>query len=294
MKKEIKILMIDDDNEDFFIMKDLLKNKEDRKYTIDWVTNYEEGLQIVLKDRHDVYIIDYSLGAYTGIDLINNVTEIGCDKPLIILTGQNDPFVENKAMDAGATDYLIKSEITARSIETTIRYSIANARHKKEMQKLNEELENKVIQRTQSLENILSELQLSRTELQAAVKKEIKLNEMKSNFISTVSHEFRTPLTSILSSLYLVSQYCQKNDIENHTKHINRITGSVNYLTDLLNDMLSINILEEKKQSLHPEICNVNSFMNELQLDIKPFIKKNKILYLIILVKLKCFKTKRS
>ena len=272
--------MIDDDNEDFIIIKDILKNKEDCKYTIDWISNYEEGLQVLLEDRHDVYFIDYFLGAHSGIVMISKAIENGCDKPLIILTGQNDSIIENKTMKAGATDYLVKSEITSRSIETTIRYGIANANHKKEMKRVNEDLENKVMQRTQALEEILTELQLSRNELQAAVKKELKLNEMKSNFISTVSHEFRTPLTSILSSLYLVSQYCQKNDVENHAKHINRITGSVNYLTDLLNDMLSINILEEKKQSLHPELYNINSFMSELHQELKSFKKeKQKIVF---------------
>ena len=275
MKKEIKILMIDDDEEDFIIMNDIISEVVHSKYKLEWVSSYKEGLNTLLEHRHDVYLIDFFLGTYTGIDLINEAIKNGCDKPLIILSGQSDFVADNKAMEAGATDYLVKGEITSRSLETSIRYAVANANHKKEMNHLNEELERRVINRTKALEEILTELEISRKELSIAVKKEHELNEMKSHFISTVSHEFRTPLTSILSSLFLVSKYCEKNDVENHNKHINRITASVNYLTDLLNDMLAMNVLEEEKTSFLPEQFNIISFTEEIILDIKALKKEN-------------------
>lgn len=247
MKKDLKILMIDDDEEDFIIMNDIITGIDGHKYTLEWVSSYREGLNILLEKRHDLYFIGFFLGVHIGLDLIFEAQKSGCDKPLIILTGQSDFMADNKALDAGATDYLVKSELSSRSLETTIRYAIANANHKKEMQELNEELERRVMNRTKALEEILTELEISRKELSNTVKREHDLNDMKSYFISTVSHEFRTPLTSILSSLFLVSKYCERNDIENHNKHITRITSSVNYLTDLLNDMLAMNILEERQ-----------------------------------------------
>lgn len=275
MKKDIKILMIDDDEEDFIIMNDIITEIDGPKYTLEWVSSYREGLKILLEKRHDLYFVDFFLGANTGLDLIYEAQKSGCDKPLIILTGQSDFMADNKALDAGATDYLVKSELSSRSLETTIRYAIANANHKKEMQELNEELERRVTNRTKALEEILAELEISRKELSTTVKREHELNDMKSHFISTVSHEFRTPLTSILSSLFLVSKYCERNDIENHTKHITRITSSVNYLTDLLNDMLAMNILEEDKLTIHPETINIKEFIQNLIFEMNALKKAN-------------------
>lgn len=275
MKKDIKILMIDDDEEDFIIMNDIITEIDGPKYTLEWVSSYREGLKILLEKRHDLYFIDFFLGANTGLDLIYEAQKSGCDKPLIILTGQSDFMADNKALDAGATDYLVKSELSSRSLETTIRYAIANANHKKEMQELNEELERRVTNRTKALEEILAELEISRKELSNTVKREHELNDMKSHFISTVSHEFRTPLTSILSSLFLVSKYCERNDIENHAKHITRITSSVNYLTDLLNDMLAMNILEEDKLTIHPETINIKEFIQNLIFEMNALKKAN-------------------
>lgn len=281
MKKEIKILMIDDDEEDFLIMKDIIREIDHHKYILDWVPSYKEGLKILLEQKHDIYFIDFFLGSMTGLDLINEAVKIDCDSPLIILSGQSDFMADNKAMEAGATDYLVKGEITSRSLETTIRYAIANATHKKEMRKLNEELELRVTHRTKALEGILTELENSRKELSIAVKREQELNEMKSHFISTVSHEFRTPLTSILSSLFLVSTYYEKSDFKNHSKHINRIATSVNYLTDLLNDMLAMNIMEEDKLTIHSETFNIKDFIENLILEMNTIKKINQnIIYL--------------
>lgn len=275
MKKDIKILMIDDDEEDFIIMNDIITGIDGPTYTLEWGSSYREGLNILLEKRHDLYFIDFFLGVNTGLDLIFEAQKSGCDKPLIILTGQSDFMADNKAMDAGATDYLVKSELSSRSLETTIRYAIANANHKKEMRELNEELERRVMNRTKALEEILTELEISRKELSNTVKREHDLNDMKSHFISTVSHEFRTPLTSILSSLFLVSKYCERNDIENHNKHITRITSSVNYLTDLLNDMLAMNILEEDKLTIHSETINIKDFIQNLIFEMNALKKAN-------------------
>lgn len=99
--------------------------------------------------------------------------------------------------------------------------------------KLNEELEQKVHERTASL--------------QEALEKEKELNELKSRFVSMASHEFRTPLSTILSSAYLVTKYETTDDQGKREKHIQRIVSSVNMLTDILNDFLSVGKIEEGK-----------------------------------------------
>lgn len=93
----------------------------------------------------------------------------------------------------------------------------------------------------------ISERKLAEAELLAALEKEKELNELKSRFVSIASHEFRTPLSTILSSAYLVTQYKEQNDQARREKHIQRIVSSVNMLTDILNDFLSVGKIEEGK-----------------------------------------------
>jgi PAS domain S-box-containing protein len=139
--------------------------------------------------------------------------------------------------------------VIAFIVDITIRKKAEDAvlRQKAELEKLNVDLEKRVKERTLVLEEAISELNQTKEDLNEALKKEKELNDLKSRFVSMASHEFRTPLATILSSLSLVRQYGEQNDKEKQVKHINRIKTSVNSLTDILNDMLSISKLEEGK-----------------------------------------------
>lgn len=120
--------------------------------------------------------------------------------------------------------------------------------------RLNEELEQKVEDRTISLQETVGKLneQIRETEekdkeLRAALDKEKELGELKSRFVSVASHEFRTPLSTVLSSVYLLQKYTNTEDQPKREKHIQRIISSVNLLTDILNDFLSVGKIEEGK-----------------------------------------------
>ncbi|MEO7308212.1 MAG: PAS domain-containing sensor histidine kinase [Ferruginibacter sp.] len=112
---------------------------------------------------------------------------------------------------------------------------------------MNEELEEKVELRTKQLQEILQELEVSKDELTKALSKEKDLSDLKSRFVSMASHEFRTPLSTILSSASLVAKYTNTEEQEKRDKHIQRIKSSVNNLTNLLNEFLSIGKIEDGK-----------------------------------------------
>lgn len=97
----------------------------------------------------------------------------------------------------------------------------------------------------------LTPIKQAESELRVALEKERDLNLLKSRFVSLASHEFRTPLSAILSSIYLVSKYEDPSDVIKRTKHIQRIISSVNSLTDILNDFLSVGKIEEGKIQVH-------------------------------------------
>src|SRR5688572_30247163 len=109
-----------------------------------------------------------------------------------------------------------------------------------QLSKLNQELEQKVEERTNELAGMIKMLTDSKKEVDLALERERELNNLKSRFISTASHEFRTPLATIMSSVSLTGKYAESMDKSNMLKHIERVKNSVNHLTDILNDFLSL------------------------------------------------------
>ncbi len=142
------------------------------------------------------------------------------------------------------------------------------------------ELENQVKKRTMILEEAINELEKTKIELHNALEKERVLNEMKSRFVSMASHEFRTPLATILSSLSLVKKYGELKEDEKQATHINKIKLSINNLTDILNDVLSVSKLDEGKVSYSPEEFELEEFIKETVADLQGLTKNGqKIIY---------------
>ncbi|HRF16901.1 MAG TPA: PAS domain-containing sensor histidine kinase, partial [Chitinophagaceae bacterium] len=115
------------------------------------------------------------------------------------------------------------------------------------IRQLNASLEVKVEERTLILKEALQKLEQSQLELSEALDKERQLNEIKSRFVSMASHEFRTPLSTVLSSASLLAKYKAGEEQEKRDKHIQRIKNSVNHLNDILEDFLSLGKLNEGK-----------------------------------------------
>lgn len=147
-----------------------------------------------------------------------------------------------------------------------------------ELKALNESLERKVNERTLVLREALQELENSRDELSKSLVKEKELNEMKTRFISMASHEFRTPLSTILSSVSLIAKYQKEEDHDKREKHINRIKNAVNGLTEILNDFLSIGKLEEGKIIANMATHDINALIDEVITEVQPICKSGQII----------------
>ena len=162
-----------------------------------------------------------------------------------------------------------------REIESTLRNQAAEMETaKREIEKLNQDLETKVDQRTKELMDIMVELEKSKDELTIALSKERELSDLKSRFVSMASHEFRTPLSTIQSSVSLIGKYTDHHDQDKRMKHIQRVYSAVNNLTDILNDFLSIGKIEEGKISTHNSIFNLQDQINRIINEINPILKQ--------------------
>lgn len=123
-RKQINLAIVDDDDDDFFIINDYLKEIEGKEFIVDWYKDYATALEKLKCGANHVYLVDYRLGNKTGLDLLSAATAMGCDDPIILLTGKGNRAIDVQAMEYGATDYLIKSELSPEKLERCIRYSL--------------------------------------------------------------------------------------------------------------------------------------------------------------------------
>lgn len=221
---------------------------------------------------------------YTLEELKGNSIEIlipGRFRPKHV--GHRDGFINKKTqsrpMGVGMDLFGLKKdgtefpvEVSISSYETTSgKYAIAfisditiRKESEEALKELNTQLEQKVKDRTQSLSD--------------ALEKEKELNELKSRFVSIASHEFRTPLSAILSSAYLVSRYTKTAEQGNRDKHIARIVSSVNLLNDILNDFLSVGKIEEGKIQLRITEFDIKALIEEIVSEMQTILKPGQII----------------
>jgi PAS domain S-box-containing protein len=151
-----------------------------------------------------------------------------------------------------------------------------------ELAKLTSELESKVHERTMILREALEELEKSQKELSDSLSKEKELNEIKSRFVSMASHEFRTPLSTILSSASLILKYPNTEEQLNRDRHVKKIKEAVKHLNEILEDFLSIGKLEEGKLGIKIETFDLSNFIYEIIEEIKTILKPGQDIKYII------------
>lgn len=130
---KIRIAIVDDDEDDFFIINDYLSEIEGREISVDWYKDYNTALEKIKEGANHIYLVDYRLGDKTGLDLLSAATDIGCNEPIVLLTGKGNKAIDIQAMQYGATDYLIKSDLSTEKLERCIRYSLDRSNFLKEL-----------------------------------------------------------------------------------------------------------------------------------------------------------------
>lgn len=126
--RPVHVLLIEDDEDDYVLVRDMLREPGAEPVVLDWREEPEEGLEVLCEGRHDVCLLDYRLGARTGIELLHHARQRGCFVPIILLTGMSDEETDREALAAGAADFLVKPQLSPVLLERALRYTLQQAR----------------------------------------------------------------------------------------------------------------------------------------------------------------------
>ncbi len=225
---KLRILLIDDDEDDYLITEDLLYDIGEQKYQLDWAASYLSATDAIARREHDIYLVDYRLGQETGLDVMRWAIANNIDTPFILLTGQGDHRVDMEAMEAGAADYLVKGQMDARLLERSIRYAIERHRGQKVQLQLEAEL-----RQSQKMEAI-------------------------GHMAGGIAHDFNNILTAIMSYVSLA-----KREIEPDSTIYQRLVGIEE--TSMRGASLTGQLLTfARRQVTVPRLVNLNDVILNL------------------------------
>ncbi len=221
-EKPIKVLLVEDDEDDFLLAKDLFEEIAGDGYELEWVRSFDDALSLENTDCYDICLLDYRLGEHDGIELMSELRARGFNCPMILLTGQGDVEVDRMATVAGASDYLVKGQISPAALERSVRYAI--------QQRL---LENERVNHIREQE--------ARAQAEAA-------NRAKDDFLAVLSHELRTPLNAMLGWARLLRTNKDNDDI--FVRAVDAIERSALMQTKFVDDLLDVTRIVNGQLSL--------------------------------------------
>ncbi len=124
MPDPIRVIQIDDDEDEYLLLADLLSDLGDKPIELSWIGNYRDGVKAVAGNQADLFLVDYRLGAKTGLELLEEGRAMGGHRPAILLTGAGSRDIDLRGMALGAADYLEKGSLSAEKVERSVRYAV--------------------------------------------------------------------------------------------------------------------------------------------------------------------------
>lgn len=233
-KDLIRVLLIDDDQDEFVLTRDLLNDVPSGLFQLDWTPDYAAGVEAVVGGQYEAFLVDYRLGAKTGIDLLRETSTRGRRGPVILFTGQGQSRTDMEALDAGADDYLEKTGLTPALLDRSIRFALVQHRAAVE-------LERKVKERTDELARANEALR--------------DADRRKDEFLATLAHELRNPLAPIRNALEIL-RLTEVNS-ETVSRQRERLERQVAQLVRLVDDLLDVSRITTGKLRLNPETLTI-------------------------------------
>lgn len=225
----ISVLLIDDDEEDYIIIKHIFQCIADRPFTLEWCGNFEKAKQLIDDHSFSIYLIDYRLGAHNGFDLLKHADPQKRIEPFIMLTGMGDRETEKRSMILGAADYLIKGTFGPELLSRTLHYSFG----RKQIEQ-------------QRVEYLLD------------------LNRAKDEFISLASHQLRTPATGVKQYLGMVLEGFAGDITTAQHNLLRKAYESNERQLNIVSDLLKVAQVDAGKVLLRKTETDIGAMMSDV------------------------------
>jgi len=241
--RSVKILLVEDNPDHVFLISRRLKNG--LSCEVESANSAEEALSKLSSTVFDIIVSDYNLPEKSGLDILREIKEKNLDVPFIMLTGAGDEKIAVSAMHEGAYDYLVKDEQSFKILPRIVKDTLSRF----EWSKVKERLEAEIREKNIALEEANRELR--------------KLDELKSEFVASVTHEFRTPLNSISEVFSMIMEGVADPKTEQGKRVLHAAENSLERLTVLIDDLLDFSRLEAGKLRLNKASCEPKAIVTE-------------------------------
>jgi two-component system CheB/CheR fusion protein len=254
----LKVLLIDDDEDYFVLIEDLLSEINGQKYTLNWVPNFQSGLSALCRNGtyekvFDVCLLDYNLGGPTGLELLRKAIAEGCKTPIIMLTAQGDHEIDVEAMRIGAADYLSKRKTDSDLLERSIRYTLDRAQ---------------TLAALQESEKRIADLYLKEQEhsqeLAHAYVGLRQVETMRDDLTRMIVHDMRSPLTVISNSLDMI-MLAEDNEMVAKSVPVllDGARSAVRRIVGMIEDLLHVSKFEAGEMRPMFRIINTQNLLRE-------------------------------
>jgi two-component system sensor histidine kinase/response regulator len=227
--KPVNVLLVDDDHDDYLLIKHTFSKIENSPFILEWTSSFEEAEELIASDTHDIYLIDYLLGAHTGLDLLKLAHPEKRRQPFILLTGSSSEALEWQSLELAASDYLVKGSFDANLLSRTLTYAL-------QRKKVEE-------QRVQHL---------------------MQLNRSKDEFISIASHQLRTPATGVKQYVGMLLEGFAGELPPNQRYLLEKAYDSNERQLKIVSDLLKVAQVDAGKVILQKKAVHIGEFVGQV------------------------------
>ncbi|MEI6444467.1 MAG: hybrid sensor histidine kinase/response regulator [Nostocales cyanobacterium ELA583] len=245
----LKILLIEDNLAEARLLQEFIKLTKSQNFSLVHVQRLQEAINQLNSEKYDIILLDLTLPDSQGLASIPQLLKQNPTNPIIVITNTNDEELAIEAVRQGAQDYLVKRHINPDTLVRSCRYAIERKQFLEQLNKVNQTLETQVEERT------------------AELLKSQESNQLKSEFVSMLSHDIRNPLNTILLAAGLLQRHNQGDQGETNDQEINHlqlIRSAIKNVSNLLDEASLIGKSDSGKLSYEPHILDLEKLCCQL------------------------------
>lgn len=258
----IRVLLVDDAEDDYIFTRQILTKIPAFRVQLDWVNSFQSAVDAINQKQHDIYLLDYHLGQHDGLELLQKISLPKA--PTFLLTGVADRVIDLEAMRLGVAGFLRKDEMSVESLDRALRYALKQKQIEQVLQENNELLEAMVEQRTAELRQRNQELIQLQEQLKKSLEKEQHLNQLQSQLLSSIAHEFRTPLMVISGAAELIEMRLENNPQPWLDRQLLKINDGVQRITNVLENATFLALVDSQSLTFQPSLLNLTELCQSL------------------------------